>query len=63
MRWKRDDPKHEDVRWVFKFAWLPTYAYTPSGDLYLIWLEKYKQKQVYREMWGWIADGNVIEHK
>lgn len=63
MRWKIYDPKHDDVRWVFKFAWLPTYACTSSGDLYCVWLEMYKQKQIYKEMWGWVEDGNIIGNK
>lgn len=41
--------KKGDTRIISKFAWLPTIAEDKNGYEYIIWLEKYNEKQIYFE--------------
>lgn len=54
MKWVskiQSKPKIDDRRWVMKFAFLPTYAWSHSDRVrYNIWLMYYKQEQVYKTM-------------
>lgn len=55
MRWKlKDNPIVGDVRFVTKFAFLPTEVESKlDGKSYIVWLQLYLAKQVYTFERGW----------
>lgn len=50
-----------NIRYVMKFAFFPVYAYSYSDKLrYKVWLETYKQEQIYKEVAEYLSGFGVI---
>ena len=48
-------------RYVMKFAFLPVYAWSYSDKLrYKVWLESYKQEQMYKEVPEYLSGYGII---
>jgi len=77
MKWianPKIKPRLGDERFVNKFALFPKYAWCLKDNLrYKIWLIKYKEKQVYKELYqdldnlgafpiySWVSIQNIID--
>ena len=64
MKWIsniKNKPIIGNKRYVMKFAFLPVYAWSYSDKLrYIVWLEYYKQEQMYKEIAEYYSGIGVI---